>query len=128
MSSGFSEFDNAPLRAPNLAWQPTALPDQPAALLYAPVAPVPDVDAAQVPLPVPQLEGLRAIRHYFLKVGRYAYEGRAGSGSYGSVYILRQAGGDQGSPNAGRRIAVKLIRRFRNPEYCDDPRSRRWRH
>ncbi|KAK8007354.1 hypothetical protein PG989_001344 [Apiospora arundinis] len=121
MSSGFSEFDNARLRAPNLAWQPTALPDQPATLLYAPVAPFPDVDAAQVPLPAPQLEGLRAIRHYFLKDGRYAYEGRAGSGSYGSVYILRQAGGNQGSPNAGRRIAVKLIRRFRNPEYCDDP-------
>ncbi|KAK8117835.1 uncharacterized protein PG998_006116 [Apiospora kogelbergensis] len=118
-SSGFSEFLNGPLRAPNLAWQPTALPDQPFAFVNTPAAT--NFDATQVPLPDPKLEGLRAIRHYFIKNGRYTYEGRAGSGSYGSVYILRQVNGNQGSPNVGRRIAAKMIRRFRDPEYCDDP-------
>ncbi|KAK7920101.1 hypothetical protein PG985_008123 [Apiospora marii] len=92
--------------------------------------PVPAIGAraAQVPpdqieLPDPPFLALRALRRYFLAGGRYAYEGRAGAGAFGSVYTLRRVddGGDGGGQQQqvpGRRVAAKLARRFPDPRYA----------
>ncbi|KAK8109038.1 hypothetical protein PG984_014839 [Apiospora sp. TS-2023a] len=84
--------------------------------------PFPEVPADQVPLPVPKFEGLRAIRHYFVKGGKYAYEGQEGAGNFGSVYRLRQVGdcGGQETSNVGRRVVAKLVRRFPVNRYSSE--------
>ncbi|KAK8076191.1 hypothetical protein PG994_003463 [Apiospora phragmitis] len=123
MSSGFSSFLDAHLRPPNLpvADRPAAQPNPFVTPPNRPTIPVTAAAADQVPLPAPPFEALRAVRHHFVRGGQYAYEGRAGSGAFGSVYTLRQIGGQQqGSPESGRRVAAKLIRRFPDPRYASN--------
>ncbi|KAK8057304.1 MFS general substrate transporter [Apiospora saccharicola] len=116
-----SEILEALLRpAPTFLGGPAAArPDPPPVTPPDKGIPVPQEPADQVPLPDPKFQGLRAIRHYFVKGGKYAYEGQEGVGKFGSVYRLRQVGdgGDQETPDAGRRVVAKLVRRFPDNRY-----------